>query len=56
MPGIIPQLRWEKRGEDSLVLIVPRSIAALIGERPQGRMAQLAKITGLKLDFELAPE
>lgn len=56
MPGIIPQLRWEKRGEDSLVLVVPRSIAELLGERPKGRMAQLSKVTGLKLDFELAPE
>lgn len=56
MPGIIPQLRWEKRGEGSFVLIVPRSLSDLIGERPKGRMAQFAKITGLKLDFELAPE
>lgn len=56
MPGIIPELRWEKRGEGSLVLIVPRRIAPLIGERPQGRLAQLSKVTGLKLAFELAAE
>ena len=54
MPGIIPRLRWERRDENSLVLVVPRELDALIGERPQGRMEQLAKVTGLKLDFELA--
>ena len=56
MPGIIPRLRWERRGEGALVLVVPREFEALIGERPQGRMEQLAKVTGLNLAFELTGE
>lgn len=54
MPGVMPQLRWEKRGDGALALVVPRSHAALNGERPAGRLAQLAKIAGRKL--ELAAE
>ncbi|GAA4534834.1 exopolyphosphatase [Chelativorans composti] len=56
MPGIIPQLRWERRGEDARALVVPQRLEALLGERPQGRLDQLAKISGLKLSFELAGE
>ncbi|MCR4268178.1 exopolyphosphatase [Nitratireductor sp. ZSWI3] len=49
MPGIIPQLRWERRGDGSIVLVVPKSHAGLMGERPVGRMAHLARVTGLNL-------
>jgi exopolyphosphatase/guanosine-5'-triphosphate,3'-diphosphate pyrophosphatase len=54
MPGIIPQLRWEKRADGSLALLVPASHAALIGERPVARMAQLARVSGLNLSLEVA--
>lgn len=50
MPGIIPQLRWEQRG-GALALIIPAAHAGLFGERPAGRLAQLARITGKKLDL-----
>ncbi|MCT8991275.1 exopolyphosphatase [Chelativorans sp. SCAU2101] len=56
MPGVIPKLKWDKRPDGSLVLLVPRSHAALMGERPQGRMKQLAKLLGRKLTLEVAPE
>ncbi|WP_265515499.1 exopolyphosphatase [Nitratireductor luteus] len=54
MPGIIPQLKWEKRDNGALALLVPRSHAALMGERPHGRMAHLARVTGLDLTLEVA--
>ena len=54
MPGIIPRLTWRRKEDGTLVLLVPASHADLVGERPIGRMAQLAKTSGLKL--ELAAE
>ncbi|QPC87358.1 exopolyphosphatase [Mesorhizobium sp. NBSH29] len=46
MPGIIPQLKWVRRQDGGLNLVVPAKYAALDGERPAGRIAQLAKVTG----------
>lgn len=51
MPGIIPKLTWRRREDGTLLLVVPKSHAALLGERPSGRLAQLAKVTGQNLDF-----
>lgn len=50
MPGIMPTLRWEKRG-DTLALVVPPEHAGLTGERPAGRLSQLAKVSGRKLEL-----
>lgn len=52
MPGVIPRLRWEKRGE-RLALVLPEDLAGLFGERPVGRLAQVARLTGRKLDLAL---
>ena len=54
MPGIIPKLVWERRGDGALALLVPKSHAGLVGERPKGRMAQLAKLTGRNLELAVA--
>ncbi|RUM98002.1 exopolyphosphatase [Pseudaminobacter arsenicus] len=51
MPGVIPTLRWQRRGDDELSLVIPAAHAALNGERPAGRLAQLARLTGRKLSF-----
>ncbi len=51
MPGVIPQLRWEQRPNGVLALVVPKSLAALAGERPLGRLGQLARVTGRKLEM-----
>lgn len=51
MPGVIPQLKWEARTDGSLALVIPASHADLYGERPAGRVAQLAKLTGRKLEL-----
>lgn len=52
MPGVIPRLRWEKRG-DTLALVLPADLAGLFGERPVGRLAQVARITGRKLELAI---
>ena len=54
MPGVMPRLKWEKRGNGALALIIPASLMGLHGERPEGRMAQLAKISGRKLELVVA--
>ena len=46
MPGMIPKLKWRKEDDGMLSLVVPASHAALMGERPDGRMVQLAKVLG----------
>ncbi len=51
MPGVMPKLKWEKRDNGVLALVIPASRAALKGERPEGRMAQLAKVSGRKLEL-----
>ncbi|WP_309086081.1 exopolyphosphatase [Chelativorans sp.] len=56
MPGIIPRLKWESRSDGSLALLVPPDRAALVGERPQGRMAQLARLTGRNLVLDVAKD
>jgi exopolyphosphatase / guanosine-5'-triphosphate,3'-diphosphate pyrophosphatase len=51
MPGVIPSLKWRNGPGGSLSLVIPRSHANLNGERPAGRLAQLARITGRNLDL-----
>lgn len=51
MPGIIPRLRWDDRGNGALALVIPADQAGLNGERPAGRLAQLSRLTGRKLDI-----
>lgn len=49
MPGVMPRLKWESRGNGALALVLPASLADLYGERPAGRLAQLARITNRRL-------
>jgi exopolyphosphatase/guanosine-5'-triphosphate,3'-diphosphate pyrophosphatase len=51
MPGVIPRLEWRKRDDGALVLVVPKSHAGLLGERPAGRLAQLARLVGRTMEF-----
>jgi exopolyphosphatase/guanosine-5'-triphosphate,3'-diphosphate pyrophosphatase len=46
MPGLMPRLKWRTGEGGKLSLVVPASHAGLMGERPEGRMAQLAKVLG----------
>lgn len=52
MPGVIPQLRWESRA-GVMTLVVPASHADLMGERPDGRVAQLGRVLGRPLALTL---
>lgn len=53
MPGVIPRLKWEKQDDGVLALVLPAALAGLYGERPAGRLAQLAKITNRKLALKV---
>ncbi|MFZ1681315.1 MAG: Ppx/GppA phosphatase family protein [Rhizobiaceae bacterium] len=54
MPGLMPRLKWEDHGDAGLVLRVPKDKAGLIGERPKGRLEQLARIVGLDLTMDVS--
>ncbi len=49
MPGAIPRLKWDNRGNGVLALVIPASLGGLYGERPIGRLAQLAKVLNRRL-------
>ncbi|TGW06590.1 exopolyphosphatase, partial [Mesorhizobium sp. M2D.F.Ca.ET.145.01.1.1] len=49
MPGIMPRLKWESRANGVLALVLPASLSDLYGERPAGRLAQLARVTNRRL-------
>jgi exopolyphosphatase/guanosine-5'-triphosphate,3'-diphosphate pyrophosphatase len=51
MPGVMPGLKWAQRENGALALVVPVRHAALIGERPAGRLAQLAKLLGRPMEL-----
>ncbi|MBC7279947.1 Ppx/GppA phosphatase family protein [Hoeflea sp.] len=57
MPGIVPHLAFAAAepadGDVDIVLVVPRSCEAFVGERLEGRLQQLAKLTGKKLGFRV---
>ena len=56
MPGVIPRLRWEARAGGGLALVVPKALGNLTGERPAGRLAQLARVMERKLDLVVGTE
>lgn len=49
MPGVIPRLKWVKQDDGRLALVLPNDLKNLRGERPDGRMQQLSKISGKNL-------
>ncbi|HEY4193372.1 MAG TPA: exopolyphosphatase [Mesorhizobium sp.] len=54
MPGVIPRLKWEKQDGGGLALVLPASLAGLYGERPVGRLTQLARIVNRPLVLKVA--
>lgn len=50
MPGVIPRLFWREE-ENGIALVVPGDLADLISDRPEGRLQQLAKLTGKNIYF-----
>lgn len=57
MPGMVPRLAFEPAkpsdGDVDIVLVAPRDCEALLGERLEGRLQQLSRLTGKKLGFRL---
>lgn len=51
LPGVMPKLEWRTRDDGTLLLVVPKAHADLLGERPAGRLAQLAKLVGRNMEF-----
>ena len=53
MPGVVPRLAFRKaaQADVDLELVVPPDYAELAGERLDGRLQQLARLTGRKLAF-----
>lgn len=54
MPGVIADLRWRKAPDGTMQLVVPANLAELAGERPQARLAQLSKVTGVRAELVIA--
>lgn len=54
MPGVMPELKWVKREDGGLNLVVPKKFTDLAGERPVARLAHLAKVSGLDLKLVVA--
>lgn len=49
MPGVIPRLQWRETENGGLQLVVPKSHADLVAERPEARLQHLAKLVGKEL-------
>ncbi|MEO1701709.1 MAG: Ppx/GppA phosphatase family protein [Pseudomonadota bacterium] len=55
MPGIIERLGWSEADDGTMLLEVPENLAHLMGERPQGRLSQLSKVTERRISVRLIP-
>ena len=53
MPGVLPRLRWAQDPRGGFTLVVPKDLGGLVGERPEGRLDQLAKTVERKLRMEV---
>lgn len=51
MPGLMPRLKWREGEGGKLSLVIPKSHADLMGERPDGRMNHLAKVLGRPMEI-----
>ncbi|MCD2470831.1 Ppx/GppA family phosphatase [Jiella sp. MQZ9-1] len=52
MPGILDQFKWAQDPRGGFTLVLPAHLADLVGERPDGRLQQFAKIVGKSLRIE----
>lgn len=53
MPGVTPLIRFEPVGQDELVLHVPGHLRAFAGERLEGRLLQLSRLTDKTIHLEI---
>lgn len=52
MPGILDRLRWAQDPRGGFTLVLPGDLSDLRGERPEGRLQQLAKVVDKTLRIE----
>jgi exopolyphosphatase/guanosine-5'-triphosphate,3'-diphosphate pyrophosphatase len=53
MPGVMPRLRFEAKADGAIAFAVPVELAALCGERPDERIAGLARESGRRIELEI---
>jgi len=53
MPGVLDELNWEEASDGTMLFILPEALRDFIGERPEGRLSQLAKVTGRTIKLEI---
>jgi len=51
MPGVLPRLNFHRRADGSFAFVVPAELSALCGERPDERLAGLARESGRKIEL-----
>ncbi|MBO0902972.1 Ppx/GppA family phosphatase [Jiella sonneratiae] len=52
MPGILDQFKWAQDPRGGFTLVLPAHLADLVGERPEGRLQQFAKVVDKTLRME----
>lgn len=52
MPGVLDQIKWAQDPRGGFTLVLPAHLADLIGERPEGRLQQFAKVVEKTLRME----
>ena len=52
MPGILDQFKWAQDPRGGFTLVMPAQFADIIGERPDGRLQQFARIVDKTLRME----
>ena len=53
MPGVLDDIKWAHDPRGGMTLVIPQHLAALVGERPEGRLQQFAKIVEKTLRMEV---
>ena len=53
MSGVVPKLSWKTTAE-GLELVIDKSKADLIGDVPEGRLQQLARLTGKNIKMVIS--
>ena len=53
MPGVLDQIKWAQDPRGGFTLVIPQHLADLVGERPEGRLQQFAKVVEKTLRMEV---
>lgn len=53
MPGVLPRLAWTQDPRGGFALVIPADLAGLLGERPEGRLDQFARIVERPLRIQV---